>query len=93
MMLPKIGLTMKVHPSLNNVTWFGRGPLENYPDSKLSQRFDLYHRTIDELYTPYVVPQEMGTVLIFILSHFVTMMLSFPLQEINYLTSVVLLHR
>ena len=30
--LPKVGLTMRVPPAFENLTWFGRGPHESYPD-------------------------------------------------------------
>ncbi|MDR4889961.1 glycoside hydrolase family 2 TIM barrel-domain containing protein [Fredinandcohnia sp. QZ13] len=58
--LPKIGLQMKLNPELNQVDWYGRGPGEAYSDSKLANRFGIWANTIEELHTPYVVPQENG---------------------------------
>lgn len=58
--LPRIGLTMSLPAGLDRVSWFGRGPGETYPDSKQAGRFGLYKMTVDELYTPYVFPQENG---------------------------------
>lgn len=58
--LARIGLTMKVRGDLDTLHWFGRGPHENYPDRKSGAvvgRFDL---TVDDLYVPYVKPQEFG---------------------------------
>ncbi|MFS0821653.1 glycoside hydrolase family 2 TIM barrel-domain containing protein [Bacillus sp. 1P02SD] len=58
--LPKIGLQMKLNPQLNQVDWYGRGPGESYSDSKLANRFGIWSQTVEELHTPYVVPQENG---------------------------------
>lgn len=58
--LPRIGLTMTVPLDLRRVTWFGRGPGESYVDSKQAGRYGLYSMDVDEMYTPYVFPQEFG---------------------------------
>lgn len=58
--LPRIGLTMSVPLTLRQVTWFGRGPGESYIDSKQAGKFGLYSMDVDEMYTPYVFPQEFG---------------------------------
>ncbi|GMK43940.1 beta-galactosidase [Paenibacillus glycanilyticus] len=59
-MLPKIGLQMELPPSMDNVKWYGRGPGESYSDSKEAGRFGVYSKTVDELFTPYIYPQENG---------------------------------
>ena len=58
--LPRIGLTMAVPLDLRQVSWFGRGPGESYIDSKQAGRFGRYSMDVDEMYTPYVFPQEFG---------------------------------
>lgn len=58
--LPRIGLTMHLAKEMEHVSWYGRGPGESYADSKLASRFDLYSRTVDEMFTNYVYPQENG---------------------------------
>jgi len=58
--LPRIGLQMALPLALDQVTWFGRGPGESYIDTKQAGKFGLYRKTVDELYTPYVFPQENG---------------------------------
>jgi beta-galactosidase/beta-glucuronidase len=58
--LPRIGLQMTIPRSLDRVSWFGRGPGESYPDTKQAGRFGLHARTVDELFTPYIRPQENG---------------------------------
>ena len=58
--LPRIGLTMAIPLDMRQVTWFGRGPGENYIDTKQAGRFGKYSFDVDELYTPYIFPQEFG---------------------------------
>lgn len=58
--MPRVGLQMSVPLTLNRVAWFGRGPGECYADSKDACRFGLWRAGIDELYTPYIRPQENG---------------------------------
>lgn len=58
--IPRLGDRMEIARSLNTVKWSGRGPGETYPDSKQAGRFGVYRSTVDELYTPYVYPQENG---------------------------------
>lgn len=58
--LPRIGLQMSLPGSLDQVQWLGRGPGECYEDSKQAGRIDLYRRTVDELRTDYLFPQENG---------------------------------
>lgn len=58
--LPRIGMALALPPHFDRVAWFGRGPGEAYADSHLANRFGLYRKTVDELYTPYVFPQENG---------------------------------
>jgi len=43
------------------VTWYGRGDSESYQDSKLSQSIGLYHKSVEEMHTDYVYPQENGS--------------------------------
>ena len=43
-----------------HVTWYGRGPHENYIDRKHGARFGLYESSVKNLYFPYVKPQENG---------------------------------
>jgi beta-galactosidase/evolved beta-galactosidase subunit alpha len=58
--LPRIGLQMTVPLALDHVRWFGLGPGESYPDSRQAQRVGLWSAGLDDLYTPYVFPQENG---------------------------------
>ncbi|MHB0998260.1 MAG: beta-galactosidase, LacZ type [Armatimonadota bacterium] len=58
--LPRIGLQMFLPDDIDQVTWFGRGPGESYPDTKEAGRFGAYSAEVDDLYTPYIFPQENG---------------------------------
>ena len=58
--LPRIGLTWVLDKSLENVQWFGRGPQENYPDRKSGYKKGVYKSTANEMYEPYLIPQDYG---------------------------------
>ncbi len=58
--LPRIGLDMAINGSLSKVDWYGRGPGENYSDSKKATYVGLFKSDIDGLHTPYIFPQENG---------------------------------
>ena len=58
--LPRIGLQLHLQVSQDRVEWFGLGPHESYPDSRMSARVGRYVRELAELETPYVFPQENG---------------------------------
>ncbi|MGI6295881.1 MAG: glycoside hydrolase family 2 TIM barrel-domain containing protein [Armatimonadota bacterium] len=58
--LPRVGLQMQIPCELDQVSWFGRGPGESYPDTKEAGRFGLFGGCVDDLYTPYIFPQENG---------------------------------
>ena len=59
--LPRFGFNMNINDKYHNVTWFGRGPHENYSDRNKSAFVGLYEKSVDEMYFPYVRPQENGT--------------------------------
>lgn len=56
--LPRIGLTMGLPKTFDNVEWFGRGPGESYKDMKLSQLVGHYTSTVDQLWVQPEFPQE-----------------------------------
>ena len=51
---------MKLRSSLRNITWYGRGPFETYPDRKTGAKTGLYNVSVDDDYVPYLVPQDYG---------------------------------
>jgi len=60
MSLPRIGTKWVFNNQLQQVEWFGRGPQENYPDRKTGYRIGLYKTTVDEMFMPYLLPQDCG---------------------------------
>lgn len=60
-MLPRFGMLMQMPYDMEKSVYYGRGPIENYSDRKLSQRIGLYEQTADDQFYPYIRPQETGT--------------------------------
>ena len=58
--LPRIGLTMTLAKSFDQVEWYGRGPQENYPDRKTGYKIGIYKTSVKEMYEPYLIPQDYG---------------------------------
>ncbi len=58
--VPRIGVRFRVPATMNQVEYFGRGPEENYWDRKAGTLVGLYKSTAEDLYFPYVRPQENG---------------------------------
>ncbi|MGN9909120.1 glycoside hydrolase family 2 TIM barrel-domain containing protein [Phytohabitans sp. LJ34] len=58
--LPTLGVLFALPGELDQVEWFGRGPGEAYPDTGLATRTSRWFRTVTDLQTPYVFPQENG---------------------------------
>lgn len=58
--LPRIGVTLTLDRSLNQVEWYGRGPQENYPDRKTGYKIGVYTSTVQDMYEPYLLPQDYG---------------------------------
>jgi evolved beta-galactosidase subunit alpha len=58
--VPKIGMDVGIAPDLRRVAYHGRGPGENYSDSVSATYVGLFETTVEEMDTPYVVPQDYG---------------------------------
>ncbi|WP_221420271.1 glycoside hydrolase family 2 TIM barrel-domain containing protein [Fulvivirga sp. M361] len=58
--LPRVGMIMTVSDQLKDLTWYGRGPHENYPDRKYSAHVGIYESTVTDQFIPYLRPQETG---------------------------------
>ncbi|MFN8441849.1 MAG: glycoside hydrolase family 2 TIM barrel-domain containing protein [Caldilineaceae bacterium] len=58
--LPRVGVTLNLRPELEKLTWYGRGPWENYSDRKAASMVGRYQSTVSDEYVPYVMPQENG---------------------------------
>src|SRR3990170_7293379 len=51
-------MQMAIPAELRHVTWYGRGPHENYSDRSASAIFSCYNARIDQFIHNYVRPQE-----------------------------------
>lgn len=58
--LPRLGLQTMLNPSLKNLEWFGRGPMENYQDRKNCADVGLYKSKVADMKEYYVRAQSMG---------------------------------
>lgn len=58
--LARVGSALTVDGSLSQLEWFGRGPVETYPDRKRGAPVQRWTSTADEEYIPYIKPQEHG---------------------------------
>jgi len=58
--IPRIGMRMQMPKEFDNMTYFGRGPWENYQDRKAAAFIDLYTSKVADQYVPYIRPQENG---------------------------------
>lgn len=58
--LPRFGIRMALPERFADVQWYGPGPGEAYSDSRHAARLGRWQRTVDELQTPYLMPQENG---------------------------------
>ena len=58
--LPRLGLRFRLPQEMNQVEYLARGPEENYIDRNNGTFVDLYRTTAENLYYPYVRPQENG---------------------------------
>ena len=58
--LPRFGLSCRLDGALTNMTWYGRGPEENYIDRCTGTFMGRYSSTVAEQYVPYARPQDCG---------------------------------
>ena len=58
--IPKIGMEIGLNKDFQSVEYYGRGPGENYQDSKKSNTIGLYKCSVDDLFTNYSMPQDNG---------------------------------
>jgi beta-galactosidase len=58
--LPRVGTVLTLRPGLEQLTWFGTGPHETYPDRRRSGQLGRWTSTVGDQLVPYVRPQESG---------------------------------
>ena len=57
----RFGLQLVMPASFEKISYYGRGPIENYADRKTSTDLGVYNQTVDEQFYAYIRPQENGT--------------------------------
>jgi beta-galactosidase len=58
--IPKVGIQGGINRNLDEITWYGRGPLENYSDRRYGFDTGIYSCSLHDFGEPYVMPQENG---------------------------------
>ncbi|MEJ6704086.1 MAG: beta-galactosidase [Pseudomonadales bacterium] len=62
--MPRIGASFKIphdaSQTAQNVSWFGRGPHENYPDRLVSADMGAWQQPIESMHTNYIFPSDNG---------------------------------
>jgi hypothetical protein len=56
----RFGMRMMMPEDFNAITYYGRGPVENYVDRKHSANLGIYRQSVDEQFYAYIRPQETG---------------------------------
>ena len=59
-LIPKFGMRMRVPTAFNDISYYGRGPWENYPDRKRSAFIGYYQMPLCQFETEYIHPQDNG---------------------------------
>lgn len=59
-MIPEVGNLLQMPLEFSNVTWYGKGPDENYIDRQTGYNVGIYTNTVDNFYVDYIKPQETG---------------------------------
>ena len=58
--LPRLGIVIELPRDYEQLTWYGRGPWDNYPDRKTSCPIGLWKSTVSQQYVHYPRPQDSG---------------------------------
>ncbi len=59
-MIPTIGFDLGINNNFEEVQYYGRGPGENYQDSKYANIIDIYKNTVHGMFVNYPFPQNNG---------------------------------
>lgn len=57
----RFGMQLVMPRSFENISYYGRGPMENYSNRNHCTDLGIYNQTVDEQFSPYIRPQENGT--------------------------------
>ena len=56
----RFGMQMVMPKSFENISYYGRGPVENYIDRKCATELGVYNQTVTDQFYAYIRPQENG---------------------------------
>jgi len=59
-LLLRVGNDLPLNKELSKISYYGRGPWENYWDRKTASFVGIYQQSVDSQYFPYARPQESG---------------------------------
>ncbi len=57
-LIPKFGFRMAIPKEYSDITWYGRGPQENYWDRKTAAFYGIYEMPLKNFITHYISPQD-----------------------------------
>ena len=58
--LPRFGMELILQKGFEPLSYFGKGPYENYPDFKAASHTGVFDSTVSDQYEPYIFPQSCG---------------------------------
>lgn len=58
--IPEVGMMLEMDRSFEAISYYGKGPHENYWDRNKGAKIGLYSGMVADNYTPYLKPQECG---------------------------------
>jgi hypothetical protein len=58
--LLRVGMSMKLAEGIDNIEYYGRGPVENYSDRNVGTHAGIFKAKTQDQYTPYLRPQFFG---------------------------------
>ena len=58
--LPRLGFLLTAPTTLDHITYYGRGPVDNYPDRKTSQLVGIYRNSVAGEFEHFPKPQDMA---------------------------------
>ena len=59
-MIPEVGNMLTLPKEFENVTWYGKGPDENYIDRQTGYDVGIYNKKVSDFFVDYIKPQETG---------------------------------
>ncbi|MFY0715315.1 DUF4981 domain-containing protein [Seonamhaeicola sp. NFXS20] len=59
-MLPRLGMELILPKTFKHISYYGKGPFENYIDRNYSSKVGIYNQTVSQQFYPYIRPQETG---------------------------------